>query len=442
MCDPDPGTGVAGSGGGHVQRLPPHRLAFRFGLISDVQYADIDDAHNYSKTERRSYRRALLGLRQCVDTWNSLAEADERKLAANRQDREDEAAAPAPAPAAPAPAAPAPAAAAHAIGEAGGAVRAVRDDAANAGEEAITAGHRSMEARPMLLPPPPPFRSGVAFILQLGDMIDGQNSGTYAQGLSMAAPQTAHAMEAVRREVERCHCQDWRNVMGNHELMNYPKREAVREVLSLGARSVHAHDADHPSYYAFHAPARRRPRPRSRRDAAAAELHHDDGGGGGGHHPHDADALGLNWRFLVLDSFDVGVIGRDEADPEFQEAARILRANNPNNVVGGDGSGWFDGLHGVQRRFVPFNGAVGDEQLQWLRRELACAAEAGDRVRACVCACVCACEPAFVRALRACVRACARACVRTEVLRGVRVKSGRAFHLGCCPRRFRRPRRS
>ncbi len=100
----------------------------------------------------------------------------------------------------------------------------------------------------------------------------------------------------------------------------------------------------------------------------------------------------------MLDSFDVGIIGRDEADPEFLEAARILAANNPNKVVGGDGSGWFHGLHGVQRRFVPFNGAVGDTQLQWLRRELASAAEAGDRVR---------CVRTRVRwlcFLRACVR--------------------------------------
>jgi hypothetical protein len=56
----------------------------------------------------------------------------------------------------------------------------------------------------------------------------------------------------------------------------------------------------------------------------------------------------LRWRFLVLDSFDLGIIGRDKSHPSFVRAAEILNAQNPNNVVNGDGSGWFTGLTGTK----------------------------------------------------------------------------------------------
>jgi hypothetical protein len=42
------------------------------------------------------------------------------------------------------------------------------------------------------------------------------------------------------------------------------------------------------------------------------------------------------------------------------------------------------GLEGTHRRFVAFNGAVGDTQLAWLRQAL-------EAARMCVCVCVCLC---------------------------------------------------
>ncbi|KAJ9456322.1 Manganese-dependent ADP-ribose/CDP-alcohol diphosphatase [Diplonema papillatum] len=41
----------------------------RFGLISDVQYADLGDAYNFGKTGIRRYRSALRALRHAVDSW-------------------------------------------------------------------------------------------------------------------------------------------------------------------------------------------------------------------------------------------------------------------------------------------------------------------------------------------------------------------------------------
>ena len=277
-----------------VTRLAPHRVAFRFGIISDVQYADINDATNYSGSERRSYRRALLGLKQSIDAWNGLA----AQLTQSRTGEEE----------------------------------CRRDDG----------GHSSGNCSDH----PRHLRTGVSFVLQLGDLIDGQNSGTYSQGLEMEAPQTTRAMEAVRREVARCLCQDWRNVMGNHELLNYPKEEAVREVLSVGEGSFHAQDEEHPAYYSFH-PQIMHPHSQAlaigQHEHANAVPRCDEKPGSYAHHKHHPV---MGWRFIVLDSFDVGVIGREKEDPSYQEAARILNANNPNNVVDGDGSNWFKGLKG------------------------------------------------------------------------------------------------
>lgn len=41
---------------------------FRFGLISDVQYADIKDGHSFHGTPRY-YRASLAGLRRAVTAW-------------------------------------------------------------------------------------------------------------------------------------------------------------------------------------------------------------------------------------------------------------------------------------------------------------------------------------------------------------------------------------
>eukprot|EP01065_Artemidia_motanka_P025511 TRINITY_DN30501_c0_g1_i1.p1 TRINITY_DN30501_c0_g1~~TRINITY_DN30501_c0_g1_i1.p1 ORF type:complete len:359 (+),score=78.27 TRINITY_DN30501_c0_g1_i1:69-1079(+) len=43
----------------------------RFGVIADVQYADVPDAFNFSRTSFRRYRGALVGLRRAIDEWTS-----------------------------------------------------------------------------------------------------------------------------------------------------------------------------------------------------------------------------------------------------------------------------------------------------------------------------------------------------------------------------------
>ena len=46
-----------------------NKLLFKFGIISDVQYADIDDRLNYEGTVLRYYRNSVGLLRKAVDFW-------------------------------------------------------------------------------------------------------------------------------------------------------------------------------------------------------------------------------------------------------------------------------------------------------------------------------------------------------------------------------------
>lgn len=48
-------------------------VLFVFGLITDIQYADIDDRPNYSKTKWRRYRNALSCLQRAVNHWKTQA---------------------------------------------------------------------------------------------------------------------------------------------------------------------------------------------------------------------------------------------------------------------------------------------------------------------------------------------------------------------------------
>jgi manganese-dependent ADP-ribose/CDP-alcohol diphosphatase len=82
-------------------------------------------------------------------------------------------------------------------------------------------------------------------------------------------------------------------------------------------------------------------------------------------------------RLLVLDPYAIAMMTPDEG-PTRAAARAILRTHNPNNVEGqGD---WTVGLPSDKRHFVPYNGALGEAQLAWLRAEVASAAAAGERV--------------------------------------------------------------
>lgn len=85
----------------------------------------------------------------------------------------------------------------------------------------------------------------------------------------------------------------------------------------------------------------------------------------------------VGWRVVLVDTYEISQM-HAAGSPAYQEARRVLEANNPNDTL--HGSDWFKGLKGTQRRFVPYNGQPSDEQLRWLRRVLAGSAAAGERV--------------------------------------------------------------
>jgi len=47
---------------------------FSFGLITDIQYADIDDGWDYNKTSARRYRNSLTLLQNAVEDWKQKGE--------------------------------------------------------------------------------------------------------------------------------------------------------------------------------------------------------------------------------------------------------------------------------------------------------------------------------------------------------------------------------
>jgi manganese-dependent ADP-ribose/CDP-alcohol diphosphatase len=172
------------------------------------------------------------------------------------------------------------------------------------------------------------------FVAQLGDLIDGQNA---QRGMSVSA------MDAATALLSRLPCRIV-NIVGNHELYNFD-RVALAERLDVGS-------------------GRRGDPPSMRREYFSFK-------------PADG------WRVIALDSYQESVQGWAADDPRARRALKTLAANNPNidpDNPGKNGN-WFAGMpSGYVRRFVPYNGAYGREQLKWLRHELRQAAASGERV--------------------------------------------------------------
>ncbi|XP_047465891.1 manganese-dependent ADP-ribose/CDP-alcohol diphosphatase [Mugil cephalus] len=53
-----------------MDESPQQAPLFTFGVIADVQYADLDDGYNYKRTNRRYYRTSLRLLRNAVESWS------------------------------------------------------------------------------------------------------------------------------------------------------------------------------------------------------------------------------------------------------------------------------------------------------------------------------------------------------------------------------------
>lgn len=85
-----------------------------------------------------------------------------------------------------------------------------------------------------------------------------------------------------------------------------------------------------------------------------------------------------NIRFIVLDGYDIAIMQRcEKSSRKRRQAEGILQNKNPNfreNINAPEG------LKGVERRFVGFNGSIGPVQLAWLRKSLEEARELNQKV--------------------------------------------------------------
>jgi len=180
-------------------------------------------------------------------------------------------------------------------------------------------------------------REDLAFCTQMGDIIDGRCNSALREGFSKipdvgsgGVPETR--LGEVLQVFDKLKCPRL-DVLGNHELYNF-KRDQIPELLNFTMDGVDRF------YYSFC------PYP--------------------------------GWRGIVLDSFDIAQIGYEKDHPNYKAARAILEKNNPRDTsCWGD---WTTGLTDEQKRFVPLNGAIGREQLDWLRTELKSAAGAGEQV--------------------------------------------------------------
>ena len=86
------------------------------------------------------------------------------------------------------------------------------------------------------------------------------------------------------------------------------------------------------------------------------------------------------WRLSPLRADQLALIGHAQNDPRRKAAVELIGLKNPGVDPSGVGGDWFKEVEGHDRRYVPYNGGLGEEQLTWLRGELGAAARMGERV--------------------------------------------------------------
>lgn len=176
---------------------------FSFGVIADIQYANLEDGYNYQGTRRRYYRHSLLHLQGAIEHWN----------------RESS----------------------------------------------------------------PP-----CCVLQLGDIIDGYNAQYKASEKSLEL-----VMNVFQRLKVPVH-----HTWGNHEFYNFSRDYLTNS--KLNTKFLEDQIKHHPetvptgSFYAYHFV----PFPK--------------------------------FRFILLDSYDLSVLGVDQSSPKYQQCLKMLKEHNPN----------------------------------------------------------------------------------------------------------------
>ena len=193
-------------------------------------------------------------------------------------------------------------------------------------------------------------RLGVDFAVNLGDIIDGNCQGDEAKGNTPRKgeddePHAKLMLNDVMANLS-AYSGPWFHVYGNHELYNFDRGEIVKH---LGIKGVLEEEDsgeestdDHANFVAY-----------------------------------SSFSPAPGYKFIFVDSYDVSVLRR--TGPKLEEAEKLLTSKNPNYALG-NGNSPVGIKKVIDERYVMFNGAYGQTQLDWIRSELQKSKDQGEKV--------------------------------------------------------------
>ena len=156
----------------------------------------------------------------------------------------------------------------------------------------------------------------VNFAVQLGDLIDGYNAD--AQESSTALTRVLDAFQEFTGNLH--------HVWGNHEMYNFSRKELQNSELGETPGAI-TKPSKRGHYYSFS------PVP--------------------------------GFRFILLDTYEMSLLGYEDSDQMYKCANDLLRKNNPNEDLNCN-----DHMTPEVQQYVIYNGGVTDEQLAWFQKTL------------------------------------------------------------------------
>lgn len=160
----------------------------------------------------------------------------------------------------------------------------------------------------------------VAFVLQLGDLIDGKNNIGGDSNSKRALSTALHPLNSLHIPIY--------HVVGNHELYNLNRSFYLTSSLN-SSLSLSIETATNHLYYTF------LPYPKL--------------------------------RIVALDTYEIGLLGYKDSleDDNYKTAQMWMRERNKNEDINS-----VEGLSGLEKRWAAYNGGISEKQLQWLSQVL------------------------------------------------------------------------
>jgi manganese-dependent ADP-ribose/CDP-alcohol diphosphatase len=179
---------------------------------------------------------------------------------------------------------------------------------------------------------------GTTVNVVLGDILDGKcRKGGYRDAAMTSI------LERIEKHTPSTHSTDnaadpWAFVVGNHDFYNYTRDEIYNDCKYFVPKQAKQECSPSKLYYSY--------------------------------------AVSPRLRMIVLDSYEFSMDGGvDEAAKTAAEA--LVSQMNPNY---GHSPNWLEGLEEQQKRYVPYNGGMGEGQIQWLASTLQACQAAGQKV--------------------------------------------------------------